>query len=113
MPVGSEREVDVAVAVDVECVDADVVGLGAAVDDDVLFPGGIFEPEDAIGVHDDDVFLAVAVDVRQQHRIADAQFLLQLLHAEAREDGGRPRGLALELERRQAAKAKQQAEPGK
>src|SRR5262245_22456350 len=79
LPVGAEGEVDVAVAVDVVGVDADVVVLSHAVEDDAAFPGRILVPVDARGIDDDDILLAVAVDIAEEDRVADAEFGFDLL----------------------------------
>src|SRR5262249_32757564 len=56
-PTGAEGEVDLAVAVDVVGIDADVVALGLAFEDGAPFPGGIRIPDDGVRIDDEDVFL--------------------------------------------------------
>ena len=84
LPVGSQGEVDQAVAVDVEGVDADVVVSGTPLNDDTFLPGRVLVPDDLVGVDDDDVLFAVVVDVGQHNGIADAQASVEF-HAERRE----------------------------
>ena len=95
LPVGAQREVNLAVAVDVEGIDANVVSLGAPLDDDVFFPSRVLEPEDALRIDNDDVLLAVAIDIREQHGIADAELFAEFLHAEVGESGCRRGVLAI------------------
>ena len=51
----AEGEIDLAVAVDVVCLDADVVVFGRVLDDRVFLPPGIGEPDDRVLGHRDDV----------------------------------------------------------
>src|SRR6516162_5746083 len=87
--VGTKGEVDLAVAVNVISVNADVVGLGAAVDDRAFLPWWVLEPDHARLIDDDDVFLAVAVDVHEEDRVTDAKSGLHPLYAE-RGESDRP-----------------------
>jgi hypothetical protein len=50
LPFGAQGEIDLAVAVDVVGVDADVVRLGAARDDGAQLPVGVLEPDDALAI---------------------------------------------------------------
>src|SRR5262249_40340091 len=51
-------------------------------DDDAPLPGWVLVPDNAPGVNDDDILLAIAIDIHQEYRVADAEALLDLLHAE-------------------------------
>ena len=88
LPRRRQGEIDLAVAVDVVGLDADVVVLGRPLDDRVLFPPRVGEPDDRVLGHGHDVELAVAVDVGGGHRVADlADVGIDLLSPERRELG--------------------------
>ena len=91
LPIGADGEVELAVAVHVVGRDADVVFLGGAVQDHVLGPGRILEPDRLRWIDRDDIGLAVAVDVGRQHRIDNAEVVLNFLRAELW-SGARGRG---------------------
>ena len=57
--------------VDVQRRDADVIAFGLIFDDDSLLPVGSLIPQHAVFRDGDDVLLAVAIDIRQRHGIAD------------------------------------------
>src|SRR5581483_9034235 len=83
VPVGAQGEVELAVAVDVVRGDADVVGLGTALQDRVQLPGRVLVPDDTLRIDDDDVALAVAVHVGQGDGVTHVEVLGELLGVEA------------------------------
>src|SRR5262249_117904 len=64
------------------------------VGDDALLPRRVLIPDDLLGIDDDDVLLAVAVHIDEQHGVADAELGVDLLRAEGREGNVRLRLLA-------------------
>ena len=88
-PVGRQREIQLAVAVDIGLGDRDVVLLGRMFDDRVELPIGVSQPDDSLGIDDHDIELAVVIHIDQPRGIADRQPIEDLLHAEL-ELSGRP-----------------------
>jgi hypothetical protein len=87
-PPGAEGEVDAAVAVDVVRLVADVVARGGPLQDHMLRPAGIGEPDDRVVGNGDDIRAAVCVHVGGRHREADlADMRDDLLRLAARELG--------------------------
>src|SRR5689334_9996864 len=92
LPGGAEGEIDMAVAVDVVRREADVVLPCLALQDDVLVPIRVFEPEDAVAIDNRNIEPLVAVHIQEPHRIANGQLGRQLLIAELEVSGGDPGG---------------------
>ena len=67
------------VAVDVASSDADVVALGETAGDDVFFPGGVLIPLNRRFVGEDNVGLAVSVDIGELEAVADLDRVDRLL----------------------------------
>ena len=85
-------------------------GLVHALDDGAHLPGRVLEPDDALGIDDDDVLLAVAVDIDEQDRVADVELFVDFLHAEGGERlGGHPGRQGLT----RASQEERSQEPGK
>ena len=80
MPIGSQRQIDSTVAVDVMRCKAHVVELGVrCFINHVRFPSWIFEPKDTLAVYDRHVQSPVCVDIDRAYRVADLQLNGQLL----------------------------------
>lgn len=89
----ADHEFEIAAAVDIEGADADVVRLCLAVEDDALLPRGILIPNDLELIDHHDVELLVAVDVFEDHGVADLERRIDFLDLELRESGRRGRGV--------------------
>jgi integrase len=81
-PVGTESEVQSAIAVNVVSGDAHVVWFRAASQDVVHFPVRVFEPDHPLRVHHDDIQSLVAINVGKQDGVADLQGTVDLLNFE-------------------------------
>ena len=100
VPTRTQGEVDLAVAVDVVGLEADVVALGLALDDRVLRPRGVLIPINGVLGDGDHVGLLVAVDIGRGDGVDDlARVGVDFLRHELGEVGGR--GWAGEEEREQ------------
>ena len=69
-PSGPQREINIAVAIDVERRNADIVSLGLVVDNDPQFPVRVVIPYDPALGYGHDVGFLVAIDVGQRHGVA-------------------------------------------
>ena len=59
--------------------DANVIGLGAAVDHHARLPGRVLIPHDAFGIDDDDIALAVAIDIDERNGVTDVEAFVDFL----------------------------------
>src|SRR5256885_1604712 len=91
---GAAGDVELAIAVDVQHVQANVIGLRRTFEDGVQLPrraeslaAGVLEPDHAVLVDDDDVGALVAVEVDELHRVPDLQRFIDLLVSEGRKGG--------------------------
>ena len=70
-PACAECEIDVAVAVDIMRLNADVVAGGFAVNDFVFSPRRVFVPDDGVFGNDHDIGLSIAVHIGGRDCVAD------------------------------------------
>ena len=82
LPAGSQGEIQLPVAVDIQRSDADVIEFGLVFDDRVPLPGWVLVPENAIRIDDDNVGSLIGVDVHQRNGVADLQPCFDFLRLE-------------------------------
>ena len=82
IPAGADRDLGLAVAVDVCCGDANVIKLGEIFGDDVLLPRRVLIPDNLFGVTQHDVGPFVAVHVRHRDAVADDDVGVDIHRAE-------------------------------
>ena len=70
-PSGTNREVDLAIAINVLSGNADVIQRRLILDDDALLPARVLIPQHSVLSDDNDVRLLVAIDVGERDRIAN------------------------------------------
>jgi len=88
-PIRAKHDVEFAVAVDVDQSDADVVRFGFALEYRVRLPRRIFVPEHAMLIDDDDIRLAIAIDVADGDGVADRKVPGNFLRFKANKRYGR------------------------
>jgi len=71
-----------AIAIDIVGSNANIIGLGLAGDDGMKFPGGVFKPDYAVAINDDDVLFAIFVDVFEDDCISNDKGAVDFLHFE-------------------------------
>ena len=77
-----------AIAIDIVGSNANIIGFGLAGDDGMKFPGGVFKPNDAIAINDDDILFAIFVDVFEDDCVSNGEGAVDFLHFEViRVDG--------------------------
>ena len=77
-----------AIAIDIVGSDANIIGFGLACDDGMKFPGGVFKPNDAVAIDDDDVLFTIFVDVFEDDCVSNGKGAVDFLHFEViRVDG--------------------------
>jgi hypothetical protein len=86
IPLGTDGDLALPIAIDVARGDADVVLFGELLGNDVLFPGGVLIPDDEVFITKQDVSLRVSIDIRQSEPVANTDSGIDLLREET---GGR------------------------
>ena len=89
LPIGSQSDVQLAVAIDVVRRQTHMVRDGGSVGDDVFLPTRVFKPHHLVLAAGHDVGLAVSVDVGNNDAVADAEFRFENLLAEMEAGFGR------------------------
>src|SRR5262249_34663596 len=85
LPRRPQGKIDLAVTVDIVRLNTHVIAIGGPLDDRVLLPPRVGEPDDRVLGHRHDVRLAVAVDVGHRKRITDiADVRVDLLEPDLR-----------------------------
>ena len=98
IPLGADGDFHFAVAVDVAGGEADVVAQGEVLGDDGFLPRGVLIPDDFLRVGEEDVGLAVAIDVANGEAVADGDLVIDGLGGEAQAGGGGGEGEREEAE---------------
>lgn len=69
-----------AIAIDIVGSNANVIGFGLASDDGMKFPGGVFKPDDAVAINDDNVLFAIFVNIFEGDCISNGKGAVDFLH---------------------------------
>jgi len=69
-----------AIAIDIVGSDANIIGFGLACDDGMKFPGGIFKPNDAVAINNDNVLFAIFVNIFEDDSVSNGKGAVDFLH---------------------------------
>lgn len=71
-----------AIAIDIVGSNANIIGFGLAGDDGMKFPGGVFKPDDAVAINDDDILFAIFVYIFEDDCVSNGKGAVDFLHFE-------------------------------
>ena len=77
-----------AIAIDIVGSNANIIGFGLPGDDGMKFPCGVFKPNDAVAIDDDDILFAIFVYIFEDDCVPNGKGAVDFLHFEViRVDG--------------------------